>query len=271
MKIQGATCSISGSIQPPSNKNIQCASLGTTLLFNNTDGNTRLFNLDNRQNVSISGCTFDGPTPFPYGWDAKISNSNYTSFNFYIFIPNNSGQPSNILITGNRFLHVRAQAAVEAYANASVARPTGIHIDFNDAVGCGLYGFNFDNVQNSTINNNFASDCIIGPELDGAGQAVPNVQINGNHVERTANSTGWGHECMVGLPNQSGCAQYFSGLTCGTVQESVADYSGCTASGNFCTGNGFPTNIYIGTHNGASLSGNYTNNTFGSGCSYQQR
>lgn len=278
MLIQGTSCSISGELTVPSNKNVQCAT-GTTLLYTNTDNANPLFKVDNVQNVSISGCQMDTGAAFPYGWNAKIANSNYTSNNFFILIGNYTGQPSNVLVTGNRFLHVRAQAAVEAYANASSTQPSGISINFNDFVGCGLYGATFDNVKNSTISNNYALDCILGPELDGAGQSVPNVQENGNYVVRDANSTGWGYECQQNLSGQSGCEQYFSGMTCGTVQESVADYSGCTASGNTCSGGSgttnYPTNIYIGTktsaNGGGSLSGNYTNNTLVNGCYYQQR
>jgi len=253
--ISGSSCNINREVDVPSNKNIQCTSLNVTLINPNTDGSTSMFLFDNVTNSSISNCTLQGaqvvlPPTYPNG----------EAFNFLVFIGGYTGKSTNLTFVDNVFVHPYGQAAIEAYGSQGTSlQPSGINISYNNFNYCALYGANFDNVANSHIDHNYSNDCILGPELDGPNQSVPNTSVSYNYVTRDQYATGYG--CKV-----NGCADgYFVGMTCGAVQESAgADYTGCLAVGNTING----VNRKISIRRGLGLTGNYQNDVCENGCYY---
>jgi hypothetical protein len=252
--ISGSVCSMRQRMDVPSNKNIQCTSRSVTLINPNTDGDTSLFLFDNVSNSSLSNCTLQGtPVTLPPSYPTP------PQFNFLILVGGYTGTSSNLTFVDNQFLHSYGQAAIEVYGNRLFAQPSNITISSNDFKYCGLYGATFDNVRNSHIDHNYSLDCILGPELDGAGQSVPGTTVSYNYVTRDQYASGYG--CRV-----NGCADgYFVGMTCGTVQQhSGANYSGCLAVGNTVNGAGRKISI----RRAIGLFGNYQNDVCENGCYY---
>ena len=252
--ISGSVCSMRQRMDVPSNKNIQCTSRSVTLINPNTDGDTSLFLFDNVSNSSLSNCTLQGtPVTLPPSYPTP------PQFNFLILVGGYTGTSSNLTFVDNQFLHSYGQAAIEVYGNRLFAQPSNITISSNDFKYCGLYGATFDNVRNSHIDHNYSLDCILGPELDGAGQSVPGTTVSYNYVTRDQYASGYG--CRI-----NGCSDgYFVGMTCGTVQQhSGANYSGCLAVGNTVNGAGRKISI----RRAIGLFGNYQNDVCENGCYY---
>ena len=263
VRIAGDNCNFDGTVFIPSYKNLQCTSRSVVLHFGNRDNRTPFLKIDNAHDISISNCTFTNDPAMP---PMTFADGAPTSFNFDIIGGGYTGKSYNVKVTGNVFLHPRAQAAVEVYGSTGTnVQPFGWSIVYNDFKWCGLYGANFDNVASSHIDHNYAFDCAMGNEGEQAGQTFPFTTLDYNYITRDQYGTAYQCKDVLG----GGCnGSYSNMLTCGTAAANKGvDYSGCFARNNVVNGAGRQIEI----RRGPGLKNNYIDNTCTNGCRYRDQ